>query len=254
MNKINNLICRLLLLSMSATALTDVTPKVQFQMAEGGIIPPHSEDETHLGREHVTNTLNNTLTTTKNLNATQSANKTSIIVSNDKSKDNGKTKPVIEKQLDVDAGVPKKNDEKQSVGKKGVSFSETDSPEYVPSKGTTLSMKNTSTQPPAVVKTKASTTKEPIVKKPKITVHDDLAPKDIPEPEKPEPDPKISNIDTLLEKKTRRANYVIPIVAVILSVPLVAIIISFLYKRGTDWWQHRNYRRMDFLIEGMYNN
>ncbi|KAJ8984561.1 hypothetical protein NQ317_006849 [Molorchus minor] len=65
--------------------------------------------------------------------------------------------------------------------------------------------------------------------------------------------PNIPSIDTL-EKKSERSTYVIPIVAVIFSVPLVAIIISVVYKRGADWWQHRNYRRMDFLIEGMYNN
>ncbi|CAH1161341.1 unnamed protein product [Phyllotreta striolata] len=58
-------------------------------------------------------------------------------------------------------------------------------------------------------------------------------------------------IDPKMDKKVRRADYIVPIVAVILSVPLVAIILSVLYKRGKDWWQHRNYRRMDFLIEAM---
>lgn len=49
-------------------------------------------------------------------------------------------------------------------------------------------------------------------------------------------------------------DYVLPIVLTILAVPLVAILIAFLYKRGAEWWQHRHYRRMDFLIEGIYNN
>lgn len=63
-----------------------------------------------------------------------------------------------------------------------------------------------------------------------------------------------SSLDFILDKKSNnRSEYIVPIVAVIMSVPLVAIVISLIYKRSTDWWQHRNYRRMDFLIEGMYN-
>lgn len=49
-------------------------------------------------------------------------------------------------------------------------------------------------------------------------------------------------------------DYVLPIVLTILAVPLVAILITVLYKRSSEWWQHRHYRRMDFLIDGMYNN
>lgn len=56
------------------------------------------------------------------------------------------------------------------------------------------------------------------------------------------------------DKEHKRAAYVIPIIAVIFSVPLVAVLMSVLYKRGSEWWQHRHFRRMDFLIEGMYNN
>lgn len=49
-------------------------------------------------------------------------------------------------------------------------------------------------------------------------------------------------------------DYVLPIVLTILAVPLLAIILTVVYKRGAEWWQHRHYRRMDFLIDGMYNN
>ncbi|CAH1106380.1 unnamed protein product [Psylliodes chrysocephalus] len=93
------------------------------------------------------------------------------------------------------------------------------------------------------------TTSKP--RKPEITEHDEV------ELSAAKNDNYNSNnlhIDTSMDKKVRRADYIVPIVAVILSVPLVAIIISVLYKRGKDWWQHRNYRRMDFLIEGMYNS
>ncbi|KAH1027025.1 uncharacterized protein LOC109532971 isoform X2 [Dendroctonus ponderosae] len=65
----------------------------------------------------------------------------------------------------------------------------------------------------------------------------------------------VEEIDpSLLSSKSTRSKYIIPIVVVILSVPLVAILLSLLYKRGADWWQHRNYKRMDFLIEGIYQN
>lgn len=57
-----------------------------------------------------------------------------------------------------------------------------------------------------------------------------------------------------ISNKINRAKYVTPIVAVIMSVPFVAVVISLIYKRGADWWQHRNYKRMDFLIDGMYQN
>lgn len=57
-----------------------------------------------------------------------------------------------------------------------------------------------------------------------------------------------------VSNKINRAKYVTPIVAVIMSVPFVAVVISLIYKRGADWWQHRNYKRMDFLIDGMYQN
>ncbi|CAH1159327.1 unnamed protein product [Phaedon cochleariae] len=104
-----------------------------------------------------------------------------------------------------------------------------------------------------------STTNKPSTKPTKVkphkpikTVHDDMPASTGEKPEMLKAD--ISNIDDSLNKKSKRANYIIPIVAVILSVPLVTIIISVLYKRGKDWWQHRNYRRMDYLIEGMYNS
>lgn len=97
------------------------------------------------------------------------------------------------------------------------------------------------------------TTVTPIIRKPLITVHDDEADK-MNSGSKKVPS-NIIDIDPVLsEKKHNRSNYVVPIVAIILSVPLVAAVISVLYKKGKDWWSHRDYRRMDYLIEGMYNS
>ncbi|KAK9730636.1 hypothetical protein QE152_g14358 [Popillia japonica] len=68
--------------------------------------------------------------------------------------------------------------------------------------------------------------------------------------------PKVPTIEYYQNTKesNNRSTFIIPIIMVILSVPIVAIIINILYKRCKEWWSHRHYRRMDFLIDGMYNN
>jgi len=50
-----------------------------------------------------------------------------------------------------------------------------------------------------------------------------------------------------------RTDYVIPVVTVIMVIPLVIVLALFLYKKGSEFWERRHYRRMDFLIDGMYN-
>jgi len=50
-----------------------------------------------------------------------------------------------------------------------------------------------------------------------------------------------------------RTDYVIPVVLVIMAIPLVIVLALFLYKKGSEFWERRHYRRMDFLIDGMYN-
>lgn len=52
----------------------------------------------------------------------------------------------------------------------------------------------------------------------------------------------------------RSRKYIVPVVAIVFSLPIVSLIFWGTYKLGSEWWQHRHYRRMDFLIEGMYNN
>lgn len=48
--------------------------------------------------------------------------------------------------------------------------------------------------------------------------------------------------------------YVVLVIAIVFTIPLLAFLCISLYKKGSEWWEHRHYRRMDFLIEGMYNN
>ncbi|KAK5644115.1 hypothetical protein RI129_007960 [Pyrocoelia pectoralis] len=66
--------------------------------------------------------------------------------------------------------------------------------------------------------------------------------------------PKVPNNNILNSNQDNTQKYIVPIVIVILSVPFVAILISVVYKRGAEWWKYRHYRRMDFLINGIYDN
>lgn len=133
-------------------------------------------------------------------------------------------KPVHEERLLQET---QQDEQKPVVPKKGVSFSD--------------------------LRTNSSTANGTVIyKKPLVTEADtDYIIKE----DSKESEIKVEEIDiSLLNSKSARSKYIIPIVVVILSVPLVAILLSLLYKRGADWWQHRNYKRMDFLIEGIYQN
>lgn len=120
--------------------------------------------------------------------------------------------------------VPEKNDGKQSVGRKGVT----------------------------IIKNISSTTERP--KKPTLTEAEEDSVYVPSAKLNTTTDNHSHNIDESFAENGRKTDYIVPIVVVILSVPLVAILSSVIYKRGAEWWQHRHYRRMDFLIEGMYNN
>ncbi|EZA54323.1 hypothetical protein X777_05553 [Ooceraea biroi] len=51
----------------------------------------------------------------------------------------------------------------------------------------------------------------------------------------------------------RKIDYIVPVVTTIFALPLLCAAIFILYKRGRECWDKRHYRRMDFLIDGMYN-
>lgn len=50
-----------------------------------------------------------------------------------------------------------------------------------------------------------------------------------------------------------KINYVVPVIITILILPLFVLSMIYIYKNGRDCWEKRHYRRMDFLIDGMYN-
>lgn len=46
---------------------------------------------------------------------------------------------------------------------------------------------------------------------------------------------------------------IMPIVITILVVPMFAVVGYMALKRGQEAWKNRHYKRMDFLLDGMYN-
>lgn len=52
----------------------------------------------------------------------------------------------------------------------------------------------------------------------------------------------------------RKIDYIVPVIITIVALPILGAVIFVLYRRGRDCWDKRHYRRMDFLIDGMYND
>lgn len=51
----------------------------------------------------------------------------------------------------------------------------------------------------------------------------------------------------------RKIDYIVPVVISVIALPLLAAAAFVMYRQGRDCWDKRHYRRMDFLIDGMYN-
>lgn len=102
------------------------------------------------------------------------------------------------------------------------------------------------------------------VKKPRILVYDDLASDKVNEsPSLPElkssSKPTLDQIpspNSKLHLKSKGADpgMIIPIVITILVVPAFAVLAYMAVKRGREAWKNRHYKRMDFLLDGMYND
>jgi hypothetical protein len=48
--------------------------------------------------------------------------------------------------------------------------------------------------------------------------------------------------------------YIVPVILMIFAIPMLLGTIVVSYRRFKDWWLTRHYRRMDFLVDGMYND
>uniref|UniRef100_A0A0K8V8I3 Uncharacterized protein n=1 Tax=Bactrocera latifrons TaxID=174628 RepID=A0A0K8V8I3_BACLA len=49
-------------------------------------------------------------------------------------------------------------------------------------------------------------------------------------------------------------DYIVPIMTVLFTIPLAIGVVITTYRRFRDCWSTRHYRRMDFLVDGMYND
>ncbi|XP_031848873.1 uncharacterized protein LOC116434348 [Nomia melanderi] len=52
----------------------------------------------------------------------------------------------------------------------------------------------------------------------------------------------------------KRIDYVFQVIIALIALPALGAILFIVYKQGRDCWDKRHYRRMDFLIDGMYND
>ncbi|XP_077291824.1 uncharacterized protein LOC143915200 [Arctopsyche grandis] len=53
---------------------------------------------------------------------------------------------------------------------------------------------------------------------------------------------------------SKEPRFILPIVITIFAVPLIALVGYQAIRRGKEAWRNRHYRRMDYLIDGMYND
>lgn len=66
-------------------------------------------------------------------------------------------------------------------------------------------------------------------------------------------EPIVLQSSELLDDEYKTRDYIIPIIGLIFAVPIFLIIANFLSRRIRNYWSKRNYQRMDYLINEMYN-
>lgn len=186
--------------------------------------------------EHSNNATSNSSMTNQNPVASSDANQNQTIATivNDKSQ---QTKVVDQKTVAGTAEVVKPNN-----------------------KGTAAIPVNSSTTTTTTTTPKPTTPEVP--KKPMITYAVDDVPGLIQTPKSqiPQKEPVAEDVpDPLLlesikyeEPKTVH-NFLVPMVGVIIIVPLMILLANWAVRRARDHWSKRRYRRMDYLIEDMYN-
>nr|AAX55665.1 24 kDa salivary protein [Phlebotomus ariasi] len=134
---------------------------------------------------------------------------------------------------------------------------------------------NATTEAPKVVNTTASTTTvkltststtttTPKPKKPSLTisVEDDPSLLEVPvKVQHPqtggrldveEPVAQLSH-ENILEMPVNHRDYIVPIVVLIFAIPMILGLATVVIRRFRDYRLTRHYRRMDYLVDGMYN-
>lgn len=111
--------------------------------------------------------------------------------------------------------------------------------------------------------TKPSTNNTLVVNKKPLILSDEALAKmpDVPKNELKIPGIESSRISVVADQiqspriqVVRHPGMVMPIVITILVVPMFAVLGYMAMKRGREAWRNRHYKRMDFLLDGMYND
>lgn len=67
-------------------------------------------------------------------------------------------------------------------------------------------------------------------------------------------DPITQPVQEMVTLPNSQNDYVVPIVTIMFTVPVAIFVFILMYRRFRDLWHTRHYRRMDFLVDGMYND
>ncbi|KAH8287348.1 hypothetical protein KR054_006066 [Drosophila jambulina] len=129
-----------------------------------------------------------------------------------------------------------------------------------------VTITSTSTTAPSTIKTTPKPTKPPVVfsmdthaeweQKQEQQSKTGDKPGTLPKPASTLGEPLVPQVQELTGTLADRGDtsYVVPIVTVLLTVPLAIGVVTIMYRRFRDMWTTRHYRRMDFLVDGMYND
>lgn len=116
--------------------------------------------------------------------------------------------------------------------------------------------------------TTTTTTTKPTTKKPKkptvtksLGSDSNIESKSIPIGNKDEPkikgkEDEEPNVEPSIEyiPKTKKRDYIVPIVVILFTIFIIFGITTVVFRRIKDYWMTRHYRRMDFLVDEMYND
>ncbi|KAM3968345.1 uncharacterized protein ACR2FA_008126 [Aphomia sociella] len=68
------------------------------------------------------------------------------------------------------------------------------------------------------------------------------------------PNPNANSNIKIQSMSTNHPDLIMPVVITVLTVPLFAVLGYMALRRGQEAWKNRHYKRMDFLLDGMYND
>lgn len=219
----------------SSSTITTIAPSIQ-SSTKGKIVPKKE------ALEKPTTAIPITSTTLKPLTNTTTPTKQNVTTS-------------IPKFIETEGGKIQINNNStlnSTSSTKATSTSLTTAPSTVPSSPST-----------STTTTKPTTTTTPSPKKPTRTFSDDDQP-DIVSNEKSSGDTpvevtnahdvEVPNVLPSKEQFNPHRDFVVPLVTLIFALPIFLGIAVIGYRKVRDYWSTRHYRRMDFLVDGMYND